>query len=95
MPALQVSSVPVVIESLLVLLTIGISLVPAYLIYRTGRATSDDDAVLWAAVAAAVTFLGFTSGSSGVSPVFEVITSLFPGVVVFLAYIYVRQYSRS
>ena len=94
MPALQVSRFPIVFESLLLLLAIGISLVPAYLVYQTGKATRDDDAVLWAAVAAAVTFLGFTSGSSGVNPVFQVIVSLIPGLVVFSAYIYVQRYRR-
>lgn len=95
MSALQVSRVPIVFELLLMLLVVGISLVPAYLVYRTGQATGDDDAVLWAAVAAAVTFLGFTSGSTGVSFGLNVAVSLIPGVGVFSAYIYVRRYRRS
>jgi hypothetical protein len=95
MAALQGSDVPNVFEILLTLLVTGISLVPAYLVYRTGRATGDDDAVLWAAVAAAVTVLGLTSGSSGVSFVLDVVVSLVPGIGVLVAYIYVRQYRRS
>ena len=79
---------------LLSLIVFGISLLPAYLAYRIGRATGDDDAVLWAAVTAAVSFLGLSSAGSSASLVFNLIIGLLPGITVLLAYAYVRQYDR-
>lgn len=49
-------------EILILLLLILPSLIAAYLAYRTGRAAGDPDALLWAAVIAALTGLGLFPG---------------------------------
>ena len=49
-------------EILILFLLIFPSLIAAYLAYRTGRAAGDPDALLWAAVIAALTGLGLFPG---------------------------------
>ena len=49
-------------EILILLLLVLPSLIGAYLAYRTGRAAGDPDALLWAAVVAALTGLGLFPG---------------------------------
>lgn len=59
---IQIPSVPGGPEILILVLLILPSLIAAYLAYRTGKAADDQDAILWAAVIAALTGLGLFPG---------------------------------
>jgi hypothetical protein len=59
---IQIPSIPGGPEVLILFLFVLPSLIAAYLAYRTGRAAGDQDALLWAAVIAALTGLGLFPG---------------------------------
>jgi hypothetical protein len=62
MVPIQIPNIPGGPEILILVFFILPSLITAYLAYRTGRAAGDEDALLWAAVIAALTSLGLFPG---------------------------------
>lgn len=59
---IQIPSVPGGPEIIILLIFVLPSLIAAYLAYRTGKSAGDPDAILWAAVIAALTGLGLFPG---------------------------------
>lgn len=59
---IQIPGIPGGPELIILLLFIVPALIAAYLAYRTGKKAGDPDALLWAAVIAALTSLGLFPG---------------------------------